>query len=86
MEKYIIVHGGEAVYEDGGLLGGLHRTWINIKQAFRSKKDKGILTAITDGERAAVAKYDEYIADYSPVFLKIPGHKNIINGMRLLLY
>jgi hypothetical protein len=30
-----------------------------------SKEDKAILTAITDGERAVITKYDEYITDYA---------------------
>ncbi|MDN3547835.1 PA2169 family four-helix-bundle protein [Mucilaginibacter aquaedulcis] len=65
LKEHIAVHGGEADNEDGGILGGLHRTWLTIKQALSSKEDKAILTAITDGERAAIAKYDEYIADYA---------------------
>lgn len=64
LKEHIAVHGGTADNEDGGIIGGLHRTWINIKQALSSKEDKAILTAVTDGERAAIAKYDEYIADY----------------------
>jgi len=65
LKEHIAVHGGTADNEEGGLLGGLHRTWINIKQALSSKEDKAILSAITDGERAAIAKYNEYIADYA---------------------
>ena len=65
LNEHIAVHGGQADNEDGGVLGGLHRTWISIKQALSSKEDKAILTAVTEGERAAIAKYDEYIADYA---------------------
>jgi uncharacterized protein (TIGR02284 family) len=65
LKEHIATHGGSADNEDGGIVGGLHRTWITIKQALSSKEDKAILEAITEGEKAAVAKYDEYIADYA---------------------
>jgi uncharacterized protein (TIGR02284 family) len=65
LKEHIATHGGAAENEDGGIIGGLHRTWINIKQALSSKEDKAILSAVTDGERAAIAKYDEFIADYA---------------------
>lgn len=65
LKEHIGVHGGSADNESGGILGGLHRTWINIKELLTSKNDKALLTAITDGERVAIAKYDEYIADYA---------------------
>ncbi|OKS89684.1 DUF2383 domain-containing protein [Mucilaginibacter polytrichastri] len=64
MKEHIATHGGVADNEDGGILGGLHRSWINIKQTLSSKEDKAILSAITDGERAAIAKYSEYISNY----------------------
>jgi uncharacterized protein (TIGR02284 family) len=65
LKAHIATHGGEADNEDGGILGGLHRTWITVKQALTSKEDKAILEAITTGEKAAIAKYNEYIADYA---------------------
>ena len=65
LKEHIALHGEEADNEDGGILGGLHRTWLNVKQALSSKESKAILTAITTGERAAIEKYDECIADYA---------------------
>jgi len=65
LKEHIAAHGGTADNDNGGLLGGLHRTWINIKEALSSKEDKAILTAIPEGERAAIAKYNELIADYA---------------------
>lgn len=65
LKEHIAVHGGIADNDNGGLLGGLHRTWINIKEVLSSKEDKAILSAIPEGERAAIAKYDELIADYA---------------------
>jgi uncharacterized protein (TIGR02284 family) len=65
LKEHIASHGDEAENEDGGVLGGLHRAWLNIKQALSSKEDKAILTAITTGERAEIEKYDACIADYA---------------------
>jgi uncharacterized protein (TIGR02284 family) len=65
LKEHIALHGEEAKNESGGILGGLHRTWISIKQALSSKEDKAILTAITTGERAAIEKYDACIADFA---------------------
>jgi uncharacterized protein (TIGR02284 family) len=65
LKEHIALHGEEAENESGGILGGFHRTWLTIKQALSGKEDKAILTAITTGERAAIEKYDECIADYA---------------------
>jgi uncharacterized protein (TIGR02284 family) len=65
LRAHIAVHGGDAENESGGVLGALHRTWIDIKQALSSKEDKAILEAVVTGEKAALDKYDEYISDYT---------------------
>ena len=65
LKEHIALHGEEAENEKGDLLGGLHRTWLSIKQALSSNEDKAILTAITTGERAAIEKYDACIADFA---------------------
>jgi uncharacterized protein (TIGR02284 family) len=65
LKEHIALHGEEATNESGGILGGLHRSWLTIKQALSSKEDKAILTAITTGERAAIEKYDSCIADFA---------------------
>jgi uncharacterized protein (TIGR02284 family) len=65
LKEHIALHGEEAENENGGILGGLHRTWLTVKQALSSKEDKAILNAITTGERAAIEKYDHCIADYA---------------------
>ena len=65
LKEHIETHGGTAENKQGGILGGLHRTWINIKEVLSSNEDKAILSAISQGERAAIAKYDELIADYA---------------------
>jgi uncharacterized protein (TIGR02284 family) len=65
LRAHIATHGGDADNESGGVLGALHRTWIDIKQALSSKEDVAILDAIVTGEKAAIDKYDEYISDYT---------------------
>jgi uncharacterized protein (TIGR02284 family) len=64
LRAHIAIHGADAENESGGVLGALHRTWIDIKQALSSKEDAAILEAVVTGEKAAIAKYDEYISDY----------------------
>ena len=63
LRAHIKVHGADAENESGGVLGALHRTWIDIKQALSSKEDVAILSAIITGENAALAKYDEALAN-----------------------
>jgi len=65
LKEHIAQHGGEAENESGGILGGLHRTWLSIKEALSSKEDSAIIEAITTGEKTALAKYDELIADFA---------------------
>lgn len=64
LKAHILTHGAEAENESGGVLGALHRTWIDIKQALSSKEDAAILDAVVTGEKVAIEKYDKYIADY----------------------
>lgn len=63
LKNHIILHGGTSENEDGGILGVLHRTWIDIKEALSSKENEAILSAIETGEQAAIAKYDKVLED-----------------------
>lgn len=65
LKAHIVLHGGDSENEDGGILGALHRTWIDIKQALSSKEDIAILSAVETGEKAAIEKYDKALEDYS---------------------
>ena len=65
LKDHIAKHGGDSDNEDGGILGVLHRTWIDIKQALSSKEDTAILGAIETGEKAAIEKYDRVLEDYA---------------------
>jgi len=59
LKAHLARHGGDSENESGGVLGALHRTWIDIKQAFTSKEDAAILGAIETGEKAAIEKFDQ---------------------------
>ncbi len=63
LKSHIALHGGESENENGGILGILHRTWIDIKQALSSKEDEAILEAVETGEKAALEKYDAVLED-----------------------
>lgn len=64
LKDHIATHGGGSENESGGILGALHRTWIDIKQALSSKEHVAILSAIETGEKAAIEKYDQVLEDY----------------------
>ncbi|MEO6686232.1 MAG: PA2169 family four-helix-bundle protein [Dyadobacter sp.] len=64
LKSHIATHGGESTNEEGGVLGALHRTWIDIKQALSSKEDTAILEAVETGEKAALEKYDSALENY----------------------
>lgn len=64
LKSHITEHGGKSENEDGGVLGALHRTWMDIKQALTGKEEKAILEAIVTGENAALEKYKEVMKDY----------------------
>ncbi|WP_442587708.1 ferritin-like domain-containing protein [Pedobacter sp. AW31-3R] len=61
LKTHLNEHGGDSENESGGVLGALHRTWIDIKQALSSKEDAAILGAIVTGEVAAIEKFDKAI-------------------------
>ena len=63
LKSHITKHGGSSDNEDGGLLGAIHRTWIDIKEALTDKSETAILGAVVTGEKAALEKYDMAIKD-----------------------
>jgi len=64
LSEHITKHGGHAENEDGGVLGAIHRSWIDVKQALSTNEDKAILKAVITGERVALDKYNRLIAEY----------------------
>lgn len=65
LKEHIKAHGGTADNESGGILGGLHRTWLSIKEALSSKENSAMIETIITGEKTVIAKYDELIADFA---------------------
>lgn len=65
LKEHIELHGGTADNESGGILGGLHRTWLSIKDALSSNENSALIETITTGEKTVIAKYDELIADFA---------------------
>ena len=89
LKEHIAFHGGKV--DDGGLLGDLHRTWITIKDAITGKDDVALLEGIAKGEQAAIAKFDECIADYKDhadhlklLIKQRDGIKTALNGIEAL--
>jgi uncharacterized protein (TIGR02284 family) len=54
---------GESPDKDGGPLGALHRTWMDIKAAVTSGDREAILKTCITGEEAAVKAYTEALED-----------------------
>ena len=65
LKEHIEAHGGKAENESGGILGGLHRTWLSIKEALSSKENSAMIETIITGEKTVIAKYDELIGDFA---------------------
>ncbi|NTE04606.1 PA2169 family four-helix-bundle protein [Agrobacterium tumefaciens] len=61
LKAHLATHGETSDNDEGGILGAIHRTWIDIKEALSSKEDAAILGAIETGEKAAIEKYDALI-------------------------
>lgn len=58
LKSHLQKHGGVSEDEDGGILGAIHRTWIDIKEALTNKSETALLSAVTTGEKAALEKFD----------------------------
>lgn len=86
LKAHILKHGGVSENESGGVLGALHRTWIDIKQALSSKEDVAILSAVITGENVALAKYDQALADYAThadhLYLLKSQRDGILNALK----
>lgn len=65
LKEHIAQHGGTGGNDSGGIVGGLYCAWFKVKQVFSNNDDQAILRAITTGERAAIAKYEELIASFA---------------------
>ena len=54
----------ETPIESGSTTGAMHRTWMNIKDAFSSNSDEGILEECIRGEKASVEEYQEAMDEF----------------------
>lgn len=61
--KQIIKIYGASPDKGTSLKGDLHRSWMNIKSALSLNTEEAILEEAIRGEKAAVADYDEVIAE-----------------------
>jgi uncharacterized protein (TIGR02284 family) len=64
LKAHVLQHGGSSDNDEGGVLGVLHRAWLDIKDVFTSQDDSAILAAIATAEKTALAKYDEVLENY----------------------
>src|SRR6476469_7753882 len=65
LKAHIVQHGDYSENEEGGVLGALHRAWLDVKEMLTANEDSAILNAIETGEKAAVDKYDSVLKDYA---------------------
>ncbi|HET8828651.1 MAG TPA: PA2169 family four-helix-bundle protein [Pelobium sp.] len=66
LKNHVAQHGGNSDNDEGGVLGALHRAWLDVKDAFTADdNDSAILEAIITGEETALEKYDEVLKDYA---------------------
>ncbi|RYF15525.1 MAG: PA2169 family four-helix-bundle protein [Flavobacteriales bacterium] len=64
LKAHLAKHGGHSENQEGGILGAIHRTWIDIKEALTDQSETAILGAVVTGEKAALSKYDMAIKDH----------------------
>ena len=63
LKAHMMKHGEVSENDEGGILGAIHRTWIDIKEALTDKSETALLGAVITGENAALSKYDGVIKD-----------------------
>ncbi len=61
---------GEKPAEHGHVTGGLHRGWINLKEALSKNEDKAIIFEAESGEDAAKKAYAEALQSTLPTKIK----------------
>lgn len=88
LKAHILKHGGSSENESGGILGALHRTWMDIKQALSSTENEAILSAIETGEKAALEKYEKAMEDYGNhadhLYLLKSQRDGILNALKAI--
>lgn len=62
LQQQVIRLGGEA-QDNGGPLGALHRTWIDMKSIFTSGDKDAIVNACITGEETAIKEYKDALEE-----------------------
>lgn len=81
IQREIISLGGKPKSK-GSAVGGLHRTWMDIKTALSSDKEEAVLEECITGEKAAVKNYESILKDHDvPASLRtvLETHKREIS-------
>ena len=63
LKEQIRLLGGDSDNQTSGTIGVLHRLWTDIKYKLSSDEEHVALEACIEGEKAAIAAYDEVLAD-----------------------
>jgi len=63
LKAHLYKHGVTSSNENGGVLGFLHRTWIDFKKVLSSNDEVAILSAIETGEKVALEHYEKCMAN-----------------------
>jgi uncharacterized protein (TIGR02284 family) len=88
LKSHLLKHGTVYTNENGGLLGVLHRTWLDIKNALSSKEHTAILSAIESGENVALEKYEKAMqaheADEEHYYLLKTQRDGILNALKAM--
>jgi uncharacterized protein (TIGR02284 family) len=72
LKSYILSLGEIAENDKGGLLGIIHRTWLEVKDALNARDDAAILAAVKITEQAALVKYDHYLTESEEIEAHVP--------------
>jgi len=78
LKSHIAQHGGDSDNDEGGILGAIHRTWIDIKEALTDKSETAVLSAVVTGEKAALEKFDMAIKSHQ----LHQDHLNLLTSQR----
>ena len=57
---------GEQVDEDGSLLAGAHRAFVDLKNAVTGGSDQAVLQEVERGESTLLKEYDDALGDIPP--------------------
>lgn len=78
---------GGTAEETGSSAGGIHRAWMNLKDALTSKQSDNIIEECKRGDKAAVEAYEEALKAPIPDYVKqkVSEQFTLIKGALLQL-